>query len=379
MATEFSNENETFRTEVRTWLEENVPSEPLKSGDTKEGFQEHLEWEKLLAAERLSVVSWPEEFGGRDANLWQWLIFEEEYYRAKAPSRVTQNGIFLLAPSLFSFGTAEQKRRYLPAMAKAEHVWAQGWSEPGAGSDLASVRSVAVRDNERGGWRVTGQKTWTTRGAYCTHLFGLFRTNQEKPRHRGLSYLLVDLSSPGVSVRPFERLDGDEGFAEVFFDDVFIPDCDVLGGVDNGWRVAMAATNSERGLTLRSPGRFLQVADELVRLYAQAPPEIQASNRNEVMKAWAKAQAYDNFTRQQVHALLNGEDLGSLSSINKVFWSELDIEIHETGLKLIEQRSLFMNEWTKGFLFALSGPIYAGTNEIQRNIIAERVLGLPRS
>src|SRR5215471_2560556 len=155
----WSPEEQAFRAECRAWLEANVPDEPLPSGDTREGFALHLEWERRLHADRWSVVSWPAEYGGRDASLWEWLIFEEEYYRVGAPQRVTQNGIFLLAPTLFEFGTQEQKDALLPRMARAEDLWCQGWSEPNAGSDLAGIRSRAVRDDAGGGWRLTGQKT----------------------------------------------------------------------------------------------------------------------------------------------------------------------------------------------------------------------------
>ncbi|MBK5288857.1 MAG: acyl-CoA dehydrogenase family protein, partial [Acidimicrobiia bacterium] len=227
-----------FRDDVRGWLEAHVPTEPLPSGDTAEGFARHLEWERKLFEARWAVVSWPEEFGGRGASLWEWLIFEEEYYRAAAPQRVTQNGIFLLAPTIFEFGTAEQQVRFLPTMASGEESWCQGWSEPDAGSDLAAIRSTATRDDAAGGWRLDGQKTWTTRGAFCTHLFGLFRTDPAAERHRGLTYFLVPLDTPGVTVRGFGRLDGDEGFAEVFFEDALVTDDLVLGGVDQGWSVA---------------------------------------------------------------------------------------------------------------------------------------------
>src|SRR5690606_14894802 len=173
----WSESEEAFRAEAREWLAANVPTEPLPSGDTREGFALHVEWERKLFDAGWAVVSWPKKYGGRDASLWEWLIFEEEYYRAGAPQRVTQNGIFLLAPTLFEFGTKEQRDRILPAMASGEVTWAQGWSEPDAGSDLAAIRSRAVRDETEGGWRLTGQKTWTTRGAFCDRLFGLFRTD----------------------------------------------------------------------------------------------------------------------------------------------------------------------------------------------------------
>ncbi len=368
----WSESERAFRAEARSWLEEHVPR-GLPSGDTREGFARHLEWERALFADRWSVVSWPAEYGGRDASLWEWLIFEEEYYRAGAPQRVTQNGIFLLAPTLFEFGTPQQKDTLLPRMAAAEDLWCQGWSEPGAGSDLAGIRSRADRDEEAGGWRLSGQKTWTTRGAFCTHLFGLFRSDPDGSRHHGLTYFLVPLDTPGVTVRGFERLDGDEGFAEVFFDNVFVPDSAVLGEVHQGWRVAMATTGSERGLTLRSPGRFLHAVDRLVELARE-----RGAGADEVAEVWMRAQAYQLFTLAQVTDLVEGRSPGAKSSLNKVYWSELDIRLHEAAMELLGPEGQTDNPWSRGFQFSLSGPIYAGTNEIQRNIIAERVLGLPR-
>jgi alkylation response protein AidB-like acyl-CoA dehydrogenase len=373
-----------FRDECRTWLEEHVPSEPLPSGDTREGFALHLEWEKELFAARWSVVSWPEAYGGRDASLWEWLIFEEEYYRAGAPQRVTQNGIFLLAPTLFEFGTPEQQDRFLPRMAAADDLWCQGWSEPDAGSDLAGISSRAARDDTRGGWVITGQKTWTTRGAFCNWLFGLFRTDPEASRHRGMTYLLVPLDAEGVTVRGVGRLDGDEGFAEVFFEDVFVPDDCVLGGVHEGWGVAMATTSSERGLTLRSPGRFTATADRLVDLYRRLPAP---AARDDVVQGWMDAEAYRLATLRDVTDIAEGRPPGARSSFSKLWWSELDVRLHETALRLLGPHAELTGDapaavdggvWMKGWQFSLSGPIYAGTNEIQRNIVAERVLGLPR-
>src|SRR6476646_7045385 len=228
----FTPTEEQFRAECRNWLEANVPRPALPSGDTRAGFAAHLEWERTLFDARYAVVSWPREYGGREASLWEWLIFEEEYYAAGAPQRVTQNGIFLLAPTVFEFGTQAQKDHILPRMARGDDLWCQGWSEPNAGSDLAGIQSRAARDEAAGGWRLSGQKTWTTRGAFCTHLFGLFRSDPDTERHRGLTYFLVPLDAPGVTVRGFGRLDGDEGFAEVFFDDVPVADDAVLGGVN---------------------------------------------------------------------------------------------------------------------------------------------------
>lgn len=353
-----------FQAEVRAWLREHV--RPLSSLDTAEGFAEHRDWEHELAEARLSVVSWPSEFGGRDASLLQWLVFEEEYHAARAPARVSQNGIFLLAPTLFSFGTDEQRKRLLPAMARADEVWAQAWSEPESGSDLASLRSTAVRCED--GWLLRGQKTWSSRAAFADRAFGLFRTDVSAARHRGLTYLMFDLRAPGVTVRPIAQLDGEPGFAEIFLDDVFVPDRDVVGEVGEGWRVAMSTAGSERGLTLRSPGRFVAAASRLVALYRSRPDP---ALRDRVVDAWIGAQAYRLHTFGALAAPPSGPEV----SVTKVFWSELDVALHETALDLLGEVA---PDWRDGWLFSLAGPIYAGTNEIQRNVIAERILGLPR-
>jgi alkylation response protein AidB-like acyl-CoA dehydrogenase len=383
----FTDQEDAFRAEARAWLEENVPRPHLPSGDTREGFALHKEWERALFDARWAVVAWPQAYGGRDASLMEWLIFEEEYYRAGAPQRVTQNGIFLLAPTLFELGTEEQQDRILPKMASAEETWCQGWSEPNAGSDLAGIKSRAVRDDAGGGWRLSGQKTWTTRGAFCDRLFGLFRTDPEAERHRGLTYFLVDLRAEGVTVRPVERLDGDEGFAEVFLEDVFVPDRDVLGAVHDGWRVAMATTGSERGLTLRSPGRFMAAAARLADLYRRRAEDGALDSdptvRDAVVRAWIDADAYRWQTFWTVTRLMDGGQTGPEASLVKIFWSELDVRLHETALRLLGSRAELVDgddpaAWMKGWQFSLSGPIYAGTNEIQRNVVAERVLGLPR-
>ncbi len=382
----WSDDEEAFRLEARVWLERNLAEwredvgGEVVSGDTREGFAQHLLWERRLFADRWAVVSWAAEHGGRGASLWEWLLFEEEYYRAGAPPRITQNGIFLLAPSIYEFGTAEQRDGILPRMAGAEDLWCQGWSEPNAGSDLASVSSRAVRTDS--GWVLNGQKTWTTRGAFCTHLFGLFRSDPESERHKGLTYLLLPLDTPGVTVRGFGRLDGDEGFAEVFFEDAFLADDAVPGGVvlgepDGGWGVAMATAGSERGLTLRSPGRFTATADRLIDLYRH-DGGTDATARRRVADTWMKAEAYRLHTLQTVTTLAAGAKAGAEASLTKLWWSELDVELHEVALDLLGPDAELEGSWSKAWQFSLSGPIYAGTNEIQRNIAAERLLGLPR-
>ena len=373
MNLDFSPDELAFRDEARAWLAENVPTETLPSMDTADGFAAHQEWERRLADARWSVVSWPEEFGGRGASLVEWVIFEEEYYRAGAPGRVSQNGIFLLAPIIFDHGTADQQKRWLPSMATGETIWAQAWSEPEAGSDLASLRSTAKKVD--GGWLLNGQKTWSSRATYAHMGFGLFRSDPEAERHRGLTYFCFPLDADGVTVRPIAQLDGEAGFAELFFDDVFVPDADVLGEPGEGWRVAMSTAGNERGLSLRSPGRFCAAADRLLDLYADAPDPALTSD---VVDAWVRAEAYRLYTWGTVTQLADGGDIGANGSVNKVWWSELDIALHETALDLRGPDAEVASAWTDGYLFSLSGPIYAGTNEIQRNIVAERILGLPR-
>jgi alkylation response protein AidB-like acyl-CoA dehydrogenase len=377
MDLELTAAERAFRDDARRWLEANVPTPPLPSGDTAEGFALCRAWEKRLFEAGWAVVSWPREYGGRGASLVEWLLFEEEYHRAGAPQRVSQNGISLLAPTLFEFGSDEQKQRILYRMAALDDVWAQGWSEPNAGSDLAALTSRAERDERRGGWRLYGQKTWCSRGAFCDWLFGLFRSDPTAERHRGLTYLLVPLRSEGVSVRAVQRLDGEPGFAEVFFDGVFVPDRDIVGTVHHGWDVAMATASSERGLSLRSPGRFLAAAERLVAL-CRRRGDVDARLRDEVAAVWIDAQAYRLYTLQTVTRLQDGGTIGAEASLNKVFWSELDVRLHRTALALLGREAELDGPWMRGFEFALAGPIYAGTNEIQRNVVAERLLGLPR-
>ena len=390
MNLDFDEAATAFQAEARHWLAENVPPDPLPSMDTAAGFAAHREWEARLAEHRWSVVSWPAEYHGRDASLLEWVIFEEEYYRSGAPGRVSQNGIFLLAPILFEHGTKEQQDRFLPSMATGEQVWAQAWSEPEAGSDLASIRSTAARDDEAGGWRLTGQKTWSSRASFADWGFGLFRSDPAAERHRGLTYFLFPLDAEGVTVRPIAQLDGEPGFAEIFLDDVFVPDSDVLGAPGDGWRVAMSTAGNERGLSLRSPGRFCAAAARLVDLWKRRSDPAQGRHAAErsadrVVDSWIGAQAYRAYTWGTVTRLAAGDEMGAAGSENKLFWSELDIALHETALDLLGPESELRGEeapdrgrWADGYLFSLAGPIYAGTNEIQRNIVAERVLGLPR-
>jgi alkylation response protein AidB-like acyl-CoA dehydrogenase len=373
---------QAFRAEARAWLEANVPASPLPSFDTEEGFARHREWEAKLAEGRWSAVSWPVEYGGRGADYVDWLIFEEEYWRAGSPGRVNQNGIFLLGPTIMEIGTPEQKARFLPTMASGEIVWAQAWSEPNAGSDLASLRATGRLTDDGGQWVLNGQKIWASRAVWADWCFGIFRTDPESERHRGLTFVLVPLDSPGVTVRPIAQLDGDTGFAEIFFDDVHVPVEHTLGEIGQGWRVTMATAGFERGVSLRSPARFTTAADRLIALWRAHADPSDTALRDAVTDAWMRAEGYRLHTAMTVTQLMEGGTIGAEASLNKIFWSEMDVRIHELALEILgpeaERTGGAGEEWVDGFLFSLSGPIYAGTNEIQRNIIADRVLQLPR-
>ena len=385
----YTPRQKAFREEVRAWLAANLPREPLASYDTREGFEQHREWERKLFDARLSMVIWPEALGGRGCDLIEWLIFEEEYYGAGAPMRVNQNGQLLLGPTLIEFGTEEQKARFLPRMASSEDMWAQGWSEPNAGSDMAAITSKAILSADGTHYVVNGQKTWSTRASFADWLFGLFRSDPASSRHHGLSYLAVPLDAEGVTIRPIQALNGKQAFAEIFFDDVKVPVENRIGDEGQGWHVAMATAGFERGLLLRSPARFQYTARRLVALY-KANREVadrDLSIRDAVIEAWTGTEAYALSAYHTVGRLAKGARIGAEASTNKIYWSELDLKMHETAMRILGPLAELTGDapaaveaarWLDGFLFAQAGPISAGTNEIQRNIIAERMLGLPK-
>lgn len=387
MQLNYTPEQQSFRSEVRSWMEANVPKKPLVTLECREGYDQHVAWEHKLASGNWGMVTWPAIYGGRGLDLIQWLIFEEEYFRAGAPNRANQNGIFLLGPTIMEFGTEEQKARFLTPMAKGEVIWAQAWSEPGAGSDMAAITSKAVRGTDSDGdhYIITGQKTWSSRAAFADWGFGIFRTDPESKRHKGLTFILFDINSPGITRRPIRQLHGDTGFAELFFDEVRVPVQNCLAGEGEGWNVAMATAGFERGLMLRSPGRFQATAKRLVELYKAHEADASPAAREAVLQAWMASQAYAYNTYSVAAKIMAGGKIGAEASLNKIFWSELDRSMHRTAMQLMgaaaELKHLgdgSVNQWLEGYMFSLSGPIYAGSNEVQRNITAERLLGLPR-
>jgi alkylation response protein AidB-like acyl-CoA dehydrogenase len=265
-------------------------------------------------------------------------------------------------------------------MAGGEIVWCQGWSEPDAGSDMAAIRSKAIRDGDH--YVITGQKTWSSRAAYADWCFGLFRTDPASQRHKGLSFILMPLNTPGITVRPIRQLHGDTGFAEIFFDEVRVPVENRIAAEGEGWNVAMATAGFERGLMLRSPARFQRTAQRLVDLF-RAHPNPAPGLRDTVTKSWMDAEAYALNTYLVASTIEAGGRIGAEASMNKIFWSELDRRMHRAAVSLLGAAAELradpaITAWLDGYIFSLAGPIYAGSNEIQRNIVAERVLGLPR-
>lgn len=381
----YTPEQQAFRAEVRAWLDANVPETRLEHFDaSREGFEAHRAWERTLNAGRWGMVTWPEAQGGRGLDLIQWLIFEEEYYRAGAPGRVNQNGIFLLGPTLMEFGTDAQKTRFLGPMAAGDEIWAQAWSEPQAGSDLAGVRATCLRDGDD--YVLSGHKIWSSRAVFADWAFGLFRTPGTE-RHKGLSLIFFPLNAPGVTVNPIAKINGHVGFAEIFLEEVRVPAFNRLGEEGQGWAICMATAGFERGLMLRSPARFQEAAKRLVALYNTEGDPADTGLRARVARAWMDTEAYALSIYATASRLIAGGQIGPEASTNKIFWSEMDIALHQTALDILGPRAELLptapdadgvGEWLDDYIFALAGPIYAGSNEIQRNIIAERMLGLPR-
>lgn len=381
MQLSYTPEQQAFRAEVREWMAAHVPKATLEHFDaSREGFEAHRAWEATLKTGNWGMVTWPVELGGRGLDLIQWLIFEEEYYRAGAPGRVNQNGIFLFGPTLVEFGTAEQKARFLPPMASGEEIWAQAWSEPQAGSDLAGIRATAVRDGDD--YVLNGHKIWSSRAAFADWAFGLFREPGSE-RHKGTSLIVFPLTADGVTRNPIRKINGHPGFAEIILEDVRVPAFNRIGDEGQGWHICMATAGFERGLMLRSPARYQVAAAKLAALWQARGNSADPALEADVVRAHINADAYALSIYQTASRLIAGAKIGPEASTNKIFWSEMDIHLHQTALAILGAEAEVLvepgaHDWLDDYIFSLAGPIYAGSNEIQRNIIAERMLGLPR-
>lgn len=370
-----------WRLELREWLEGHAPRDlpPLDSYDDSGGYRR---WERQLAEAGYAAVHWPVEYGGRGANEQQRLAYQEEYERAEAPARVNIQALMLAGPTLMAFGTSEQQRRWLPKMLRSDEVWCQGFSEPDAGSDLASLRTRAVLHSDQ--LVVSGQKIWTTGAHYSDWIFALVRTSNDGPKHHGISWVMVDLRSPGVVVRPIMQLNGRAEFAEVFFDEVRVPLENVVGGIGNGWRVAMAALGFERGVGRRSFVQYLTRLEQLRRVAASAGVHLDPSLQREFGQVLARVLMYRDYTARVAAESMTGTTTDT-SAYNKLIWSELQVQVFDLGERVLRAAGRLRDggnaeteEWMAEYWYSRAARIFAGTNQIQKNIIADRVLGLPR-
>lgn len=378
-------EQANFRAEVRQWLRRWVPPEALPPVGTAEGLAAHREWEGRLWDAGFSALHWPVEYGGGGADVLTQAVFQEEYVRAGAPERVNRLGLGLIGPTIMSHGTAEQKDRWLPSILSCEHIWCQGFSEPGAGSDLAALGTRAERDGDD--FVVNGQKTWTSFGTFADWMFALVRSDSSDSRHRGITYVMIPMDCPGITVRPLRQLHGDVGFSEVFFSDVRVPLANVLGEVGEGWRVAMETLRYERGSALGNHARYTQDVELLVDLVCRQGLDQEVDVRLAVADLYVETQVFRRHMQHVVTRQAAGEDGGHAASITKLYWSEMETRIFETTLDVLgpfaelqqdAPASAFPGRFDRRYWHARAAKIFAGTSEIQKNLIAERLLGLPR-
>lgn len=362
--------DDEFRSEIRQWLLANVPT-----GPRPEAFEERLAWDRKLAEAGWNCVGWPAEHGGRGLTLPQQMIFHEEYAKAGAPVRLAVLGEELLGPTLIAFGTKAQQERFLPRIRAVEELWCQGYSEPDAGSDLASVKTSAVLDGDE--WVVTGQKIWTSLAHVADWCFVIARTTPGSQRHSGLSYLLVPMRQTGITVRPIRQLTGEYEFNEVFFDGARTSADLVVGQVGDGWRVAMGTLGFERGVAmLGHQVRFRRELDGIIAIARGNGSIDDPLIRDKLTRAWIGLEALRAYTvsKEESHP-----------SVTKLLWGQWHRGLGELAMEVIGEPAMIMkgepyqlDEWQRMFLFGRAETIYGGSDEIQRNIIAQRVLGLPR-
>jgi len=383
-----------FQDEVRTWLAEHLVGEftehrGVGSPTDDTAWDVRVEWERELSKGNWLGLTWPVEYGGRGLGLAQEIVFEYEYARAAAPARVNTQALDLLGPTLLAFGSEEQKHRFLPRILAVEEMWGQGFSEPGAGSDLASVRTRAIRDDD--GWHIDGQKVWTTFGDRADWLYLLCRTDSDPAlRHRGLSLLLVPVAQPGVEVRPIENITRSKEFSECFLNDARTGDDMVVGGVGNGWRVVMTTLGLERGSALMPMQLAVErEVNELIDAARSSGAVSDARIRHRLVDAKIGVHIMRSTTLRVVSDLLDSRDwatgraTAAAATASKLFASTHHQSLGELAVEILGAESIFdaanASTWArKLFLLSRAETIYGGTSEIQRNIIAERVLGLPR-
>lgn len=380
-------EVQEFRAEVRDWLAENLVGDyaALKGlggpGREHEAFEERLAWNRHLAAAGLTCLGWPEEHGGRGLSVAHRVAFYEEYAKANAPDKVNHLGEELVGPTLIAYGTPEQQKRFLPKILDVTELWSQGYSEPGAGSDLANVSTTATLDGEH--WVINGQKVWTSLAHWAQWCFVVARSEKGSKRHAGLSYLLVPLDQPGVEIRPIIQLTGDSEFNEVFFDDARTDADLVVGEPGDGWRVAMGTLTFERGVsTLGQQIRYAREHSNLIELAKETGAADDPLIRERLTRSWAALKAMRSYALATMDVEGTSQAAGK-DSVSKLLWANWHRELGEIAMDVQGMAGLTLpdgefSEWQRLYLFSRSDTIYGGSNEIQRNIIAERVLGLPR-
>ncbi len=381
-----------FRDEVRTWLADHLVGEFAEIGGgggpaDESDWELRVEWERVLGRDRWIGLGWPKEYGGRAASFSEEVIFNEEYAKADAPSRVSFFGEGLFAPTLIAYGTEEQKQRFLPKIQSAEELWCQGYSEPNAGSDLSNVQTRAVLDGDQ--WVINGQKVWTTLAHRSDWCFAVVRTDTEAPAHKGISYLLVPMKQPGVTARPLEQMTGTAEFNEVFFDDARTDKQNIVGEVNDGWKVAMATLGFERGTAFLSQQlAFQRELSDLVDVAHKNGATADETIRQRLADAYVGVQIMKYNGMRMLTSLVKRGAVGPEASIGKVYWSSWHRKLGELAMDVLGANALVVEGEPGGhyelgdlhriFMASRAETIYAGSSEIQRNIIGERVLGLPR-
>src|SRR5256885_2468167 len=374
-------EQNEFRAECREWLRENLPWEygkgfPPRFDDLGEEVAYLRIWQEKLADARLVGVTWPVEYGGRAAGALHHFIVQEELARARAPELVGRIGINLVGPTLLANATPEQKTRWLPKILRAAALWCQLFSEPSAGSDLAGVSTRARRAD--GGWLVTGQKVWTSYAQFADWGLCLARTDPDAPKHKGISALVIDMRGSGVEVRPLVQSTGDAEFNEVFFEEVFVPDDQVIGDVNNGWRVSSSTLTHERGTNPRQLVLHIQLLEELLRLALESGAYDDHRLGQRLAQAYVEVRLFQLHNWRSLSRLEHGRELGPEGSALKLYWSEMSKRLHETAMAVLGPSAPLWRDaidnpgdgrWQRSWLYYQSSSIFAGTNAIQRNII----------
>lgn len=375
---DISEETRIFREEIKSWLAHNTPPSLHKESSLETFVKIGREWQKKLSEGKWLGVHWPKEFGGRGLTLVEEAIAQEELGRAQAPQILGLFGLTMVGPVLIKHGTELQKKKYLSKILDASEIWCQGFSEPQAGSDLINIKTKAIAGD--GGFLVTGQKVWTSFAHIANWCFLLARTSDEEKRHKGLTYLLVDMKSKGISVRPLKQITGDSEFNEVFFDQVFVPKENIVGTVGQGWEIALSTLMYER--VVLTFARHLQSEHAIQELVAKKD-KLSAEQRKRLSKEIIRSCAVRALAYKHLASYSSGKDPGPEGSMDKLFWSHSFQEISKLACDAAGTDAAYGIDGEEGssvhrYLYSRGRTIAAGTSEIQRNIIAERILGMPK-